>query len=156
MKQLVPVYNTLYDTLQSTWPMITLFVVIMVIFRISRIINNHEKFVFYRELYNLLFIIYLLLLYYLLLSTDNASSGLNLTPFKEITRYQLFSTQFFYNVIGNDSLIEYANKRLESICKKNKIKLVNIESLNNYIIEGVYPTNDGYEYITNQILQFTK
>ena len=62
----------------------------------------------------------------------------------------------FYNVIGNDSLIEYANKRLESVCKKNKIKLVNIESLNNYIIEGVYPTNDGYEYITNQLLQFTK
>lgn len=101
MKQLVPVYNTLYDTLQSTWPMITLFVVIMVIFRISRIINNHERFIFYKEFYNLLFIIYLLLLYYLLLSTDNASSGLNLTPFKEITRYQLFSIQFFYNVIGN-------------------------------------------------------
>lgn len=101
MKQLVPVYNTLYDTLQSTWPMITLFVVIMVIFRISRIINNHERFIFYKEFYNLLFIIYLLLLYYLLLSTENASSGLNLTPFKEITRHQLFSTQFFYNVIGN-------------------------------------------------------
>lgn len=62
----------------------------------------------------------------------------------------------FYNVIGNDSLIEYANKRLELICKKNKIKFVNIEGLNNYIVEGVYPTNDGYEYITNQILQFTK
>lgn len=101
MRQLVPVYDTLYETLLSTWPMITLFVAIMAILRISRIIINHEKFVFYREFYNLLFIIYLLLLYYLLLSTDNASSGLNLTPFKEITRYQLFSTQFFYNVIGN-------------------------------------------------------
>lgn len=62
----------------------------------------------------------------------------------------------FYNVIGNDSLIEYANKRLESICKKNKIKFVNIEELKKYIIYGIYPTNDGYEYITNQILQFTK
>ncbi len=101
MKQLVPVYNTLYDTLLSTWPMITLFVVIMVIFRISRIINNHERFIFYKEFYNLLFIIYLLLLYYLLLSTDNASSGLNLTPFKEIIRYPITSVQFIYNVIGN-------------------------------------------------------
>ena len=62
MKQLVPVYDTLYTTLLSTWPMIILFVVIMMILRISRIINNHEKFVFYRESYNLLFIIYLLLL----------------------------------------------------------------------------------------------
>ena len=101
MRQLVPVYDTLYATLQSTWPMITLFVAIMAILRISRIIINHEKFVFYREFYNLLFIVYLLLLYYLLLSTDNASSGLNLTPFKEITRYPLDSIQFFYNVIGN-------------------------------------------------------
>ncbi len=101
MRQLVPVYSTLYDTLLSTWPMIALFAAIMVILRISKIINNHEKFIFYREFYNLLFIIYLLLLYYLLLSTENASSGLNLIPFKEITRYPLLSTQFFYNVIGN-------------------------------------------------------
>ena len=62
----------------------------------------------------------------------------------------------FYNVINNNNLIEYANKRLEIICKKNKIKFVNIEELNKYIIIGEYPTNDGYEYITNQILQFTK
>ena len=101
MKNLIPVYDTLYTTLLSTWPMITLFVAIMVILRITRIIINHEKFIFYREFYNLLFIIYLLLLYYLLLSTENASSGLNLTPFKEITRYQLGSIQFFYNVVGN-------------------------------------------------------
>lgn len=101
MKQLIPVYDTLYATLLSTWPMITLFVAIMVILRLSRIIINHDKLIFYREFYNLLFIIYLLLLYYLLLSTDNASSGLNLTPFKEITRYPLTSTQFIYNVIGN-------------------------------------------------------
>lgn len=101
MKNLIPVYDTLYTTLLSTWPMITLFVVIVVILRITRIIINHEKFIFYKEFYNLLFIIYLLLLYYLLLSTENASSGLNLVPFKEITRYQIGTTQFFYNVIGN-------------------------------------------------------
>ncbi|MBQ2947030.1 MAG: hypothetical protein IJE04_04180 [Bacilli bacterium] len=62
----------------------------------------------------------------------------------------------FYNVINNDSLIDYANKRLEIICKKNKIKFVNIEELTNYIVSGVYPTNDGYKYITNKILEFTK
>ena len=101
MKQLVPVYDTLYITLLNTWPMLTLFIAIMVILRITKIIINKEKFVFYKEFYNLLFVIYLLLLYYLLLSTDNASSGLNIIPFKEITRYPLDSIQFFYNVIGN-------------------------------------------------------
>lgn len=101
MKPLLPVYDTLYETLLSTWPMISLFVAIMVILRLTRIFINHERFIFYKEFYNLLFVIYLLLLYYLLLSTENASSGLNLTPFKEITRYPLGSTQFFFNVIGN-------------------------------------------------------
>lgn len=104
MKQLVPVYDTLQVTLSNTWPMLTLFIAIVVIIRISRKIINHENFIFYKELYNLLFVIYLLLLYYLLLSTDNASSGLNLTPFKEITRYPLFSLQFVFNVIGNIAL----------------------------------------------------
>lgn len=101
MKSLLPVYETLYETLLSTWPMLTLFIAIMVILRLTKIFINHERFIFYKEFYNLLFVIYLLLLYYLLLSTENASSGLNLTPFKEITRYPLGSTQFFFNVIGN-------------------------------------------------------
>ena len=101
MKQLVPVYDTVSSTLSNTWPMLTLFIAIVVIIRISRKLINHEKFIFYKEFYNLLFIIYLLLLYYLLLSTDNASSGLNLTPFKEIIRYPITSVQFIYNVIGN-------------------------------------------------------
>ncbi|MBR6690303.1 MAG: hypothetical protein IKL65_03125 [Bacilli bacterium] len=62
----------------------------------------------------------------------------------------------FYNIIGNESLIDYANKRLEILCNKNKIKFVDISLLNNYIISGIYPTNEGYTYITNKILNFTK
>ena len=62
----------------------------------------------------------------------------------------------FYNVINNQDLIEYANKRLEIICKKNKIKFVDISLLNKYIISGIYPTNEGYTYITNSILQNNK
>lgn len=62
----------------------------------------------------------------------------------------------FYNVINNQDLIEYANKRLEIICKKNKIKFVDISLLNKYIINGIYPTNEGYTYITNSILQNNK
>ena len=62
----------------------------------------------------------------------------------------------FYDVINNNALIEYANKRLENVCNKNKIKFVDISLLNNYIIKGYYPTNEGYTYITNEILNFTK
>ena len=62
----------------------------------------------------------------------------------------------FYNNINNEKLILYANKKLESICKKNKIKYVDISLLNNYIIKEIYPSNDGYTYITNKILTLLK
>ena len=62
----------------------------------------------------------------------------------------------FYNVINNKDLIEYSNEKLEIICKENKIKFVDISSLNNYTINGIYPTNEGYTYITNSILQNNK
>lgn len=62
----------------------------------------------------------------------------------------------FYDVINNNELIKYANTKLESICNENKIIFVNIELLKNYIIQGRYPTNDGYEYITQKILQKSK
>lgn len=61
-----------------------------------------------------------------------------------------------YNVINNEELIKYANKKIESICNKNKINFVDISLLYNYIINTSYPTNDGYTYITETILNFTK
>lgn len=62
----------------------------------------------------------------------------------------------FYNSINNQEVIEYANKKLKSICNKNKINYVDISLLNNYIINSIYPNNDGYTYITNKILTLLK
>ena len=62
----------------------------------------------------------------------------------------------FYNIINNNELIEYANKKIESICNRNKINYVDISDLTKYVIKDVYPTNAGYTYITEQILSFTK
>ena len=62
----------------------------------------------------------------------------------------------FYNIINNNELIDYTNNKLKKICKKNNINYIDISKLNNYILNGIYPTNNGYTYITNQILNFTK
>ena len=62
----------------------------------------------------------------------------------------------FYNVINNNDFIEYSNNKLESICNKNKINFIDISNLDKYILKGIYPTNDGYTYITDKILNFTK
>lgn len=61
----------------------------------------------------------------------------------------------FYNIINNKELIDYTNNRLKKMCKKHNINYIDISDLNYYILDK-YPTNDGYTYITNQILNFTK
>ena len=62
----------------------------------------------------------------------------------------------FYNIINNNELIDYTNNKLKKICKKNNINYIDISNLDGYILKGIYPTNDGYTYITNEILNFTK
>lgn len=101
MGNLSPFYETFYKAINNTWPMLTLFIVIITVLKLTRVFINNEKFIFYKEFYNLLFIAYILLLYHLLLSTENAASGMNFIPFKEMTRYSIGSRAFFYNVIGN-------------------------------------------------------
>lgn len=97
-------FDTLKYTLINTWPMLTLFIVILTVVRLSNVIINKEKFVFYQDFYRLLGILYILLLYYLLLTTEGASRGVNFIPFREMTRYSFGSKSFFYNVIGNIAL----------------------------------------------------
>lgn len=104
MSTLSPFFETLRTTLINSWPMLTLFIVILAVIKISQIIINKEKVVLYKEFYDLLMMIYILLLYQMLLSTENATSGINMIPFKEITRYQIGSKLFYYNVIGNIAL----------------------------------------------------
>ena len=61
----------------------------------------------------------------------------------------------FYNIINNKDIIEYANKRLENICNKNSVNFVDITNLEDYF-DGLYPKKEGYLYISNKIINFTK
>ncbi len=101
MNNLSPFYDTFYWAIKNTWPMLALFVIIMAVLKLAKVFINHDKFIFYKEFYSLLFIIYILLLYFLLLSTENAASGVNFIPFQEMTRYAIGSRAFYYNVVGN-------------------------------------------------------
>lgn len=101
MENLAPFYDTFYVAIKNCWPMMILFVMIICSIRITKIVAAKEHFIFYKEFYALLAIVYFLLLYYLLLSTEGASSGFNIIPFTEMTRYKIGSKSFYYNVIGN-------------------------------------------------------
>ena len=66
MKSLSPFYNTFEVAIKNCWPMLALFIVIITVLRITKIIINHEEFIFHKEFFRLLAVLYFLLLYYML------------------------------------------------------------------------------------------
>lgn len=129
MTNLSPFYETFYWAINNTWPMLTLFGIIMLSLKLTKVIINRDHFTFYKEFYNFLFIIYILLLYYLLLSTEKAASGINLIPFKEMTRYNIGTELFFYNVVGNIVLFIPFGYFVSDYLKAKKIHHILIVSI---------------------------
>ena len=90
------------EVISISWPVITLTVVILVVLRIAHILKYKEKFEFHKEFLSFVFIVYILCLFQLVTNQDvSGDHGINLTLFKELTRYKLGSHLFFRNVIGN-------------------------------------------------------
>ena len=96
------IMTILTESIDNMWPMLTIFLVVIAVVRVAAIKNHNEKLVFYKEFSNLLFIIYILLLYELLTRAElNTVRGYNLVPFSEMFRYEIGSTSFYLNVVGN-------------------------------------------------------
>ena len=85
----------------GAWPMIVIFTIILSSTRITYLIVKKEKFVLYKELSYLLFVIYLLSLFYIVTFQDDNYGTSNLVPFKEMFRYKITSRLFVKNIIGN-------------------------------------------------------
>lgn len=90
-----------FKAINGVWPMVFIFTIILVTIRLAYLICNKKKFVLYKELTTLCFIIYILLLYYIVTFQDNNYGTNNFIPFKEILRYKPFSILFIKNVLGN-------------------------------------------------------
>ena len=95
-------YGNLKDVLSITWPMLFISLVILVSLRISYLIKHKEEFILYKEVFLLIFILYILCLFQVVTSQDiNIYEGNNFIPFSEIFRYEIGSRYFFKNIIGN-------------------------------------------------------
>lgn len=94
--------NSIKDVLYDTWPMITLSCVVLISIRLTYLIKNKQKFVLSNEMMMLTFIVYILCLFQIVTSGDVSSvHGVNVTLFKELTRYQIGTRLFYRNIIGN-------------------------------------------------------
>jgi len=94
--------DKIHYAINITMPMIIVSVVVLILLRIIYLIKNKQKIVLYKDLTYLSFVIYLLSLFQLVTLQDAVSwSTNNFVPLKEITRYNIGSTLFIKNVIGN-------------------------------------------------------
>ena len=90
------------DVLNDTWPMILLTSVVLITIRLAYIFKNKEPLYISRDLMMLTFIVYVLCLFQIVTSNDvSGVHGVNITLFKELTRYQIGTRLFYRNIVGN-------------------------------------------------------
>ena len=90
------------EVLYGTWPMIVLTCVVLISVRLTYLLRNKKKVLIGNEMMMLAFIVYILCLFQIVTSQDVSSlHGVNVTLFRELTRYQIGSRLFYRNIVGN-------------------------------------------------------
>ncbi len=119
-----------HSIVNSALPMLIIFIVVICTVRISYIRSTNQKIILHNEIFNLLFIIYVLLLFELLTGTENSyGSGINNIPFKEIMRYEFGSKMFIYNVLGNILIFVPFGYFISRYVKPKKILPIIVDAL---------------------------
>ena len=99
---MVTLINAIKEVLYDTWPLIALSSIVLIDIRLTYLLKNKEKIHLGNEMMMLTFIVYILCLFQIVTSQDVSSvHGVNVTLFKELTRYQIGTKLFYRNIIGN-------------------------------------------------------
>ena len=98
---LTTIRNLITSFLPDVWPIIIIITVIACSLRIAYLVKNNHKFCFYKELFMLIFILYVMCLFEVVTLQDNNYGLSNFIPFKEMFRYEFGSRLFIKNIIGN-------------------------------------------------------
>lgn len=114
------IQDTLQRVFTENYPMLIIFTAVIVIIRVAYLIVNKKEFVFYKELFLFAFVVYSISLFYVVTFEDNNYGTNNFIPFREITRYELFSSYFIHNVIGNIILFVPFGYFVSTILKTRK------------------------------------
>ena len=135
--------STIRSVIKMSLPTLVIVLTIVIILRVTRILKSDKsKFVLHEEIFNLLFLAYLVMLFQLVTSQDLPGGGTNLMPFREIMRYPVGSNSFYKQVAGNIVLFiplgyfatSYANiKGLGTITLVSLLSSLIIESVQHYI-----------------------
>lgn len=110
----------------STWPIILFITIIIIVLRLFYLKKNNLKINLSKEIPYLLFIIYILCIFQIVTVQDVSgySGGINITFFKELTRYKIGSRLFYKNIVGNIVLFMPFGFLISYIFKINKKYLI--------------------------------
>jgi len=93
--------SIIINILKEIYPMMIVCSILAIILRLAHLKKYNKSFVLHKEIIYLGFLIYMMMLFRIVTFQDVNFSAFNLTPFKEMFRYQIGSKLFFKNVIGN-------------------------------------------------------
>ena len=116
--------KTLTNYFPDLWPIIIIITIIVCTLRITYLIINHQKFCFYKELFMLFFIIYVMCLFEIVTIQDDNYGLSNFIPFKEMFRYPFGSRLFIKNIIGNILLFLPYGYFASDLLKSKKVSLI--------------------------------
>ncbi len=118
------------SVIKMSWPTLVIVMTIVVILRVTYIMTSEKrKFCLYEEIFELLFLAYLVLLFQLVTSQDLPGGGTNLMPFREILRYEVGSRAFYKQVFGNILLFIPLGYFATSYCKIKGLGTITLVSL---------------------------
>ena len=118
------------NVINMTWPTLVIVLSIIIILRVTYIFKNERRsVVLHEELFDLLFLAYLIVLFQLVTSQDLPGGGTNFMPFKEILRYDYGTKSFYKQVFGNMLMFVPLGYYATSYCKIKNLGIITIVSL---------------------------
>ena len=100
--------------------------------------GDKRTFCLHEDIMDLLFLLYLIMLFQLVTSQDLAGGGTNLSPFKEIFRYEVGSSLFYRQVVGNIAIFIPLGYFASRYCKiKDLLTIFLVTLLSSGVIETV-------------------
>ncbi len=118
------------NVINMTWPTLVIVLSIIIILRVTYIFKNDRRsMVLHEELFNLLFLAYLIVLFQLVTSQDLPGGGTNFMPFKEILRYDYGTKSFYKQVFGNMLMFVPLGYYATSYCRIKNLGTITIISL---------------------------
>lgn len=130
------IQQTIQNALSDNWPMLFIFTIVIVTIRLVYLSVHKQRFVLYKELFMLAFLIYAMLLFYVVTFQDVNYGTNNFIPFKEILRYEVGSKLFIKNILGNIILFIPFGLFVSYIMKTRKtFPIILITAITSLVIE---------------------